>query len=92
MKKKKLNGLSLNKKVIANLNTNNITGGFTGTCVGEASCGNCTQIAPCGGNGTWQCATVACTRENGCTRDTIELSYCQTITIPDPCLSVGACA
>ena len=32
------------------------------------------------------------TAEVGCTRETIELSYCRGIGLPDPCLSVGVCA
>lgn len=56
MKKKKVNGLGLNKKSISNLKQGQVSGG-TGqsvnqTCTGWATCGNCT--VDCGTGGPWE--------------------------------------
>ncbi|OJJ19405.1 hypothetical protein BKI52_21590 [marine bacterium AO1-C] len=38
------------------------------------------------------CLRPSTRRADGCTRETIDLSYCPGLTIPNPCLSTGACA
>ena len=94
MKKKKLVGLNLRKKIISNLNSTSIVGGgFTNTCIGEG--GNC-------GFGTNECRTNNCGGGTGgtnpmtqpsCTCDTVQLSYCVGIPgVPATCQSFQVCA
>ena len=93
MKKKKISGLFLNKKTISKLNSAKITGGFDSPTKGGI-CPVKSERGPCfsGECGPVTDPTLAPTCADGCTRNTIELSYCAGITIPDPCLSVQVCA
>jgi len=90
MKKKNLKTLKLNKSKISNL-VKARGGSFTNVSVRLATCapGGTTSANNCGGSVTEN--TIAPTCANGCTRATIELSYCNN-GVPNSCQSVQACA
>jgi len=96
MKKKKLDGLSLNKKTISGLNQDSLTGGIpTGsfnTCTAPVSVNGgltCNRNGTCtGGGGTVTSPTLNATCANGCTVNSIQLSNCGLTQ----CLSIQACA
>ncbi|MEM6684867.1 MAG: hypothetical protein AAF617_03640 [Bacteroidota bacterium] len=92
MKKKNLKALSLNKSKISNL----VKGGTnvdTQTTIVSLILGcppnGTTSKNNCGGSITD--ATLIPTCADGCTRATVELSYCNN-GVPDSCQSVQACA
>jgi len=93
---KKLKKLSLNKDVISKLDASKVTGGGGITAFPCDTVNNCpTPTNPCNITDTKKtgCATgPAPTAEAGCTRETIELSFCNGIGLPDGCQSVGVCA
>jgi len=92
MKKKNLKTLTLNKSKISNLVK--IQGGvftyFTTISVNLATCapGGTTSENNCGGVTD---NTVVPTCDDGCTRATVELSYCNN-GVPQDCQSVDVCA
>jgi len=84
MKKQKRN-LNLNKKKISSLSTQGLQGGKTRDCLTVGCTRACAPTkAGCTGPGPSQAPT--------CTLQTVDLSYCNTITIPDPCESNQVCA
>lgn len=90
MKKKKLSSLSLNKKTISKFNSSKITGG--GYTDGPSWGGCAVNTVSCNANG---CSVThpPQTQGPGCTRPTLELSYCQGIQgVPVGCISVNPCA
>ena len=104
---KKLKKLSLNKDVISKLDASKVMGGgppppndFSDVCtnINFLTEGQCTtnQNAGCpGGGGTVSqgCTTgPAPTAAAGCTRETVELSFCNGLGLPAGCQSVGVCA
>ncbi|OJJ22989.1 hypothetical protein BKI52_01150 [marine bacterium AO1-C] len=103
---KKLKSLSLNKEVISKLDASFIVGGGPTKPVTKISdvcttidfvTENCnTQNGGCPGGGTGiskGCTTgPAPTAEAGCTRETVELSFCNGLGLPAGCQSVGVCA
>jgi hypothetical protein len=90
MKKKNVNfKLGLKKYQISNLQS--VSGGIDVTFV--SPCPTPSEHGPCG-SGTTPSITeisVVASCAIGCTRTTIELSYCNN-GIPNPCLSVQICA
>ncbi|WP_420570788.1 hypothetical protein [Kordia sp.] len=91
MKKKNVNlKLSLKKNRVSNLQSSGVKGGVNVTkqypCPVQSEHGPC-YSKDCIVTGPSIVATCA----EGCTRPTIELSYCNN-GIPNPCLSVQVCA
>ena len=91
MKKKNVNfKLGLNKHRISNLETGSVSGGTDVTqahpCVAQSAYIQCEPgTSPVTDNSKTPTCAV------GCTRATIELSYCNN-GIPSPCLSIQVCA
>lgn len=91
MKKKNVSlALNLRKHRVSNLQSDGVTGGAYVTLI--SPCPTPSVHGPCGsGNPSITEHSVAPTCAVGCTRATIELSYCNN-GIPNPCLSIQVCA
>ncbi|AXG71272.1 hypothetical protein KORDIASMS9_03529 [Kordia sp. SMS9] len=90
MKKRNLSALKLNKKSISKLHFINNTGGNNVTR--EDPCPVKSERGPCySGDCVVTGDTLVATCAEGCTRPTVELSYCNG-GIPDTCQSVQVCA
>ncbi|OJJ22990.1 hypothetical protein BKI52_01155 [marine bacterium AO1-C] len=92
---KKLKNLSLNKEVISKLDSSKIVAGRVIYITFPQEL-DCESVLACGTDAcgiTQNCPTgPAPTAEAGCTRETVELSYCNGIGLPAGCQSVGVCA
>ncbi|WP_298513501.1 hypothetical protein [uncultured Kordia sp.] len=91
MKKKNVNlKLSLKKNRVSNLQSYGVTGGANVTK--ESPCPVKSERGPCYSEDCIVTGpSIVATCAAGCTRATIELSYCNN-GIPNPCLSVQVCA
>lgn len=93
---KKLKKLSLNKDVISKLDASKVMGGGPPPA-GDTNVFCVSVTTTCdGGGGTTvsqNCTTgPAPTAAAGCTRETVELSFCNGLGLPAGCQSVEVCA